>query len=60
MRGRAPAGTTSSAPPGAASAYTATAPVRPAPRVAAAHDEPAQEYDEPLQLGAPPSAEPIY
>jgi hypothetical protein len=34
--------------------------VRPAPRVAAAHEEPAQDYDEPLQLGAPPSAEPIY
>jgi hypothetical protein len=46
----------------AASAYTSAPPVRPAPRVAnAAPAEPAQEYDEPLQLGAPPpSTGPIY
>ncbi len=45
----------------AASAYTAAPPVRPAPRVAAAPEEPAQDYDEPLQLGAPPpSTGPIY
>jgi hypothetical protein len=45
----------------AASAYTAAPPVRPAPRVAATPEEPAQDYDEPLQLGAPPpSTGPIY
>ena len=47
--------------PTAASAYTAAPPVRPAPRIAAAApEEPAQDYDEPLQLGAPPSTGPIY
>ena len=43
-------------------AYTAAPPARPAPRIAAAApEEPAQDYDEPLQLGAPPpSTGPIY